>query len=411
MRQYQKPQNSEEYQQNFSPLKSALSETEALLESSRCLFCYDAPCVKACPTGIDIPLFIKQINSQNTRGAARTIYKSNWLGKACGQVCPTEVLCEGSCVYVEEGSPAVEIGRLQSYACDHVIKEDISWSKNAADTSKSVGIIGAGPAGISAACELIQAGVEVVIYEAAPEWGGLNRYGVAPYKWSNEESDEELKWLQKQFPFEVEFNQVITENDLSELFEKHQAILLATGLNKSRGLNAGDTEVDGVISAIDFIADLRNQRQDLSLGSKVVVLGGGNTAMDAANEAARMGSEVALMYRKDADQMSAYDFESELAQASGVQFIFNSSISQVFSENGKLISINFTEDGVEKNLPCDQLIYAIGQFAEAPFPSEDPRIFMAGDLSNGGAEVVHAVADAKVKANQILDFLEIKSLA
>ena len=206
MSEYTPPSSESDFEKNFSQIKPLMNETEALYESSRCLYCYDAPCVNACPTGIDIPTFIRQINNKNTIGSAKTIYDSNYFGYACGKVCPTEVLCEGACVYNNQNVKAIEIGRLQSFATAQAISSGKKLYVSAKPNGKKIAIIGAGPAGISCACELRLAGFEVDIFEAKAKPSGLTVYGVAPYKITNKEALDEMVFLEKQFGYKVIYN-------------------------------------------------------------------------------------------------------------------------------------------------------------------------------------------------------------
>jgi len=213
MSEYKKPTSTTEFEKNFKIKKPLMNTTEAYYESSRCLYCYDAPCVQACPTGIDIPLFIKQINTQNLTGSARTIFESNWLGNACGKICPTGVLCEGACVYNHQDVPPIQIGRLQNFATTHVIKNDITLFKPGVDNGKKVAMIGSGPASIACACELRQMGFAVDIYEAKGKPSGLTVYGIAAYKITNEEVVDEIAYLEKQMELNFILNTPITTKD------------------------------------------------------------------------------------------------------------------------------------------------------------------------------------------------------
>src|SRR5688572_14408014 len=301
MAEYKIPLNEQDFEANFAQIKPLMNANEAYYESGRCLFCYDAPCVTACPTSIDIPLFIKQINTGDVSGAAKTIYDSNYFGNACGKVCPTEVLCEGSCVYTNQGVKAIEIGRLQNYATNKVIYEDKSLYKPAASNGKKVAIIGAGPAGISCACELRMLGYEVVVFEAKSLPSGLTVHGVAPYKITNEETLAEMDYLQKQFGYEVLYNTAIeTEADIQKLETEFDAVFIGVGLGKTSVLGLPGENLENCTGAVEFIEQLRLNHADVKVPESVVVLGGGNTAMDAASEAARMGAEsVILAYRRD----------------------------------------------------------------------------------------------------------------
>ena len=210
MAEYKKPTSEAEFEKNFKQKKPLMNDTEAYYEASRCLFCYDAPCIQACPTSIDIPLFIKQIHTDNLTGASKTIFDSNWLGNACGVVCPTGVLCEGACVYNHQDVPPIQIGRLQNYATNKTIDADKLIFKVGKPTGKKIAVIGAGPAGIACACEARTLGYEVDIFEAKDKPSGLTVYGIAPYKITNEEVLKEIDYLQKQLQFNIKYNSAVT---------------------------------------------------------------------------------------------------------------------------------------------------------------------------------------------------------
>ena len=440
MAEFQKPKTKAEFDANFEQIKPLMNDTQAFYESSRCLFCYDAPCVKACPTSIDIPLFIRQINTENVSGAAKTIYDSNWMGNACGKVCPTEVLCEGACVYNHQEVPPIEIGRLQNYATDQVIENDAAiFTKKEAQKGK-VGIIGAGPAGISVACELSKNGFEVEIFEAKKKASGLTVYGVAPYKITNHEALKEIDYLQKQFGFTIHFNKPIqTAEDIKNLEGTFDAIFLGIGLGETNKLNIAGENLENVHGATEYIEKLRmQQHQENSIGKKVIVLGGGNTAMDAASEASRMGAEtVILAYRRGKNEKGAYDFEYDLAKSVGTKGLFNVSPIEILGEN-KVEAVKFRKtdvvDGRVKSLDgsefieeCDTVILATGQSKLVDFLKMIPNLeldqkgriqtntvsyqtsnekyFAAGDAVNGGAEVVNAAAEGKKAAHGIMNYL------
>ncbi len=210
MAEYKRPKTEEEFEQNFAQKTPLMNSTEAYYESSRCLFCYDAPCMHACPTGIDIPLFIKQIHTDNLTGAAKTIYDSNWLGNACGTVCPTAVLCEGACVYNHQDVPPIQIGRLQNYATAKAMSQNQKLYEPGKSNGRKVAVIGAGPAGIACACELRILGYEVDIFEAKDKPSGLTVYGTAPYKITNEEALDEIDYLQNQLGFTIKYSSPIS---------------------------------------------------------------------------------------------------------------------------------------------------------------------------------------------------------
>jgi len=294
MPEFNPPQTEAEFEKNFEQIKPLMNDTEAFYESSRCLYCYDAPCIKACPTGIDIPTFIRQINNKNTIGSAKTIYDSNYFGYACGKVCPTEVLCEGACVYNHQNVKPIEIGRLQSFATSHAINSGKQLYKTGEATGKKVAIIGAGPAGISCACELRLAGIAVDIFEAKQKPSGLTVYGVAPYKITNEEALAEMTYLEKQFGFKINYNQPVnSKEDIDKLEKNYSAIFIATGLGETSKLKIPGEQLENCFGAVEFVEKLRMQHQNVKVPSTVVVLGGGNTAMDAASESARIGEKEA----------------------------------------------------------------------------------------------------------------------
>ena len=436
MSEFKTPASPAEFQENFAQIKPLMTANQAHFESARCLFCYDAPCVTACPTGIDIPLFIKQIHSGNVQGAARTIYESNYFGHACGKVCPTEVLCEGSCVYHHQGVNAIEIGRLQSFATHKAMTENMSINPKPSKTGIGrVAVVGAGPAGIACACELRKAGVEVDVFEAKAMGSGLTVYGVAPYKITNEEALSELDYLQRQFGFRVHYNSPVqSADDISRLEAGYNAVFLGIGLGKTAALGIPGEDLPGVMGAVEFVEGLRMQQEKVKVPAQVIVLGAGNTAMDAASESARMGAaEVTLVYRRSREAMGAYFFEYELAKSVGVKAVFNAAPLRILGnekaesvefirtreENGRLENI----PGSEFTLPAGLILKATGQSKQRDFLSlisgleleangniradkqtfrtGNPTFYSAGDAISGGQEVVNAVADGKKAAQAI----------
>jgi len=439
MSQYKRPTSLAEFKKNFKQKKPLMNTTEAYYESARCLFCYDAPCVLACPTHIDIPLFIKQIQTKNTEGAAQTIFDSNWLGNACGIVCPTGVLCEGACVYNEQNVLPVQIGRLQNFATNTVINKQKELFKIGADNGKKVAIVGAGPSGIACACELRTLGFEVTIYEAKDKPSGLSVHGIAPYKITNEEVLKEIDYLQKQLEFKIHYKSPITSKEqLNDLENNFDAIFLGVGLGKTGGLEIDGENKKGVVGAVEFIEELRSKHHKTKVPNKIVVLGGGNTAMDAASEVARMGArKTVLAYRNSKEKMKAYGFEYDLAISAGVDSLFNVSPIAIVGKN-KVEGVRFTKtkmiDGVLKAdkantfvVRCDMVIKATGQAKQGAFynlidnlkidnktrlvvdtetyQTSNPMYFAGGDAVNGGAEVVNAAYDGKMAAQGIHQWL------
>lgn len=439
MSQYKRPTSQKAFEENFKQKKPLMNDTEAAIESARCLFCYDAPCIKACPTHIDIPLFIKQIQTKNKIGAAKSIYEANWLGNACGIVCPTGVLCEGACVYNHQDMPPIQIGRLQNYATYDVIHAKQGIFNSGAPNGKKVAIIGAGPAGIACACELRTFGYSVDIFEAKGKPSGLMMHGIAPYKITNEEVLYEIGYLQHHLGFHIKYYTPISSKEqILSLEIAYDAIFLGVGLGKTANLGIEGEELEGVIGAVEFIEELRIKQHLLEMPERVVVIGGGNTAMDAASEAARMGvKKVILAYRRSMEEMGAYKFEYDLAMRSGVQSYFNvAPISIVGDEKVSGIQLAKTKKvngtlhlDVENTFiePCDMVIKATGQVKMGAFyemiknlsldtkgriivddekyQTSNPKYFAGGDAINGGAEVVNAAYHGKMAAQGIHTYL------
>jgi len=435
MAEYPTPTTEKDLESSFEQIKPYMNPTMAYYESSRCLFCYDAPCVQACPTGIDIPLFIRQIHTGNLEGAARTIYDSNYFGNICGKVCPTEVLCEGACVYNLQEVKPIEIGRLQSYATSGLIRQGRKLYEPARANGQKVAIIGAGPAGISCACELRLMGYEVDIFEAKEHPSGLALYGCAPYKVTNEDVLEEIEYLREQFQFRIHYKHPIeTKKQLEQLEQGYAAVFLGIGLGATSSLGIEGEGLENVVGATEFIEQVKLDPLSIRPAGKVVVIGGGNTAMDAASESARLGAgEVVLAYRRSKEEMKAYHFEYELAKSVGVKGMFNVSPVAILGkekvegvrfirtqvENGSVQAVA----GTEFDMPCGRAILATGQSKRAAFLSlaeglecdkngrikvdpltlqtSRPGYFAGGDAVNGGAEVVNAAAEGKRAAKGI----------
>jgi len=439
MSQYKRPTTEAEFKKNFKQKKPLMNDTEAYYEASRCLFCYDAPCVQACPTHIDIPLFIKQIHTNNVTGASKTIFDSNWLGNACGIVCPTGVLCVGACVYNNQDVPPIQIGRLQNYATNKVIDAGKEIFKAGEPNGKKIAIIGAGPAGIACACEARTLGYHVDIFEAKSKPSGLTVHGIAPYKITNEEVLKEIEYLQNQLGFIIHYNSPINSKDqLIGLEDTYETIFLGVGLGSTASLQLDGENKDGVIGAVEFIEELRMKQHKVTVPKKVVVIGGGNTAMDAASQSARMGArKTVLAYRNSKENMGAYGFEYDLAISAGVDSLFNVTPIAIVG-NDKVEGVKFAKtemiDGkLQTNMNnvfivrCDLVIKATGQVKqghlydivdnldidnktrvvvnEETFQTSNPKYFAGGDAINGGAEVVNAAYDGKMAALGIHQWL------
>jgi len=426
-------------EKRFPQLKPLMNNSEAYYESSRCLFCYNAPCMLACPTAIDIPLFIRQINNGNLTGAAKTIYQSNYLGNTCGKVCPTEVLCEGACVFNKVNIKALEIGRLQNFATNNAILTQQKFFEIPDFNGKSVAVIGAGPAGISCACELRLAGYNVDIFEAKSNPSGLALHGVAPYKITNKEALMEVEFLREQFGFKIFYNKrIANKEDIKQLESNYDAIFLGIGLGNSAEIKIKGEDKPGCIGATEFIEQIKTKPGTKPIAKRVIVLGGGNTAMDAASESARLGAEkVIVAYRRSESEMKAYYFEYDLAKVTGVEGLFNVAPIEIVGESavegvkfirtetitGKLINI----PGSEFVLDCELVIKATGQMKQTSMianiqgltmdetgrvsinqssgQTSNPKYFAGGDAVNGGAEVVNAAAEGKIAGKGIHAYL------
>jgi glutamate synthase (NADPH/NADH) small chain len=391
----------EQYAANFSDLHPPLDRHEALVEADRCYFCYDAPCMQACPTSIDIPMFIRQISTGNPLGSARTIFDQNILGGMCARVCPTETLCEEVCVReVAEGKP-VQIGRLQRYATDTAMQRGVQFYERAPDTGRHVAVVGAGPAGLACAHRLAVHGHKVTIYEARPKAGGLNEYGIAAYKAPEHFAQDEVDYVLSIGNIEV-LNDKIMGRDfsLSDLASSYDAVFLGAGLSGVNALQAEGEDVEGVQNAVDFIAMIR-QTSDMSrlgVGRRVVVIGGGMTAVDAAVQSRLLGAEqVTICYRRGKEDMNASGFEQDLAASKGVTIRHWLRPVRILSENGKVTGIEMeytairegrlTGTGEIVRIDADQVFKAIGQtFDPVPLNGSGLAVAMEGGRIKVDAE-------------------------
>jgi dihydropyrimidine dehydrogenase (NAD+) subunit PreT len=427
----------EDYVANFRDLHPPLDRHQAIVESDRCYFCYDAPCVKACPTGIDIPMFIREIMTGNPKGAAETILSANILGGMCARVCPTETLCEEACVReAAEGKP-VKIGHLQRYATDVMMTEGRQPFERAPPTGKKIAVVGAGPAGLSCAHRLAMHGHDVVIYDARPKAGGLNEYGIAAYKAVDGFAQAEVEFVLSIGGITVETGRSLGRDlTLGELRDEYDAVFLAIGLAGVNALGLPDEKIEGVADAVDFIAEIR-QAADLShlpVGRKVVVVGGGMTAIDIASQSKRLGAEdVTIVYRRGPERMGASDFERDLAQTDGVRIKFNAMPKRLVTKAGKVAGIEFEYTaemdgnlggtGETFHLEADIVFKAIGQTfipaaleggaksvelhagrikVDAERRTSMIGVWAGGDCIHGGKDLtVVAVEDGKVAAESI----------
>ncbi|MCV2886803.1 NAD(P)-dependent oxidoreductase [Ruegeria aquimaris] len=423
--------SSDELAANFDDLHPAYAPHEAAVAADRCYFCYDAPCQTACPTEIDIPLFIRQIQTGHPEAAARTILEQNILGGMCARVCPTETLCEEACVReAAEGKP-VEIGRLQRYATDTLMARGVHPFTRAASTGKRVAVVGAGPAGLACAHRLAMLGHDVVIHEARPKAGGLNEFGIAAYKATGGFAGAEVDWLLQIGGITVEQGSALGQGlTLDALRADYDAVFLSIGLAGVNALRAAGEDKAGVRDAVDFIAELR-QADDLSalpVGRNVVVIGGGMTAIDAAVQSKLLGAEnVTVAYRRSRAEMGASGFEQDLAASKGVRLMFNVMPVAVHG-NGAAVEIELeyttsaggsvTGTGETVRLAADQVFKAIGQTlrgapegleldgrkikVEGAGRTSVPGVWAGGDCASGGEDLtVTAVAEGRDAAMDI----------
>jgi glutamate synthase (NADPH/NADH) small chain len=415
---------AEAYVHNFDDLEPVLDGHEALVAADRCYFCHDAPCMTACPTSIDIPLFIRQIATGTPEAAAKTIWDQNILGGMCARVCPTEQLCEEVCVReVAEGKP-VEIGRLQRFATDRVMAAGVHPFTRAASTGKRIAVVGAGPAGLAAAHRLALHGHDVVMMDRLAKPGGLNEYGIASYKAPHDFAQAEVEWLLKIGGIEVRTGVELGRDvSLDALRTDYDAVFLGIGLGGVNTLRAAGEDLEGVRDAVDFIADLRQQpdKAKLAIGRDVVVIGGGMTAVDAAVQARLLGAQnVTIVYRRAQEKMSASPHEQSHAQQVGVRIICNAAPVSVTGKDGKAAAVEFayTQDGPDGlqvlddrfTLAADQVFKAIGQVLVLPDGMSGPKlplqpmaqVWTGGDCAQGGEDLtVTAVAEGRDAAEAI----------
>jgi len=435
----------EQLEKNFADINPPLTPAQALEEGSRCLFCHDAPCIKACPTGIDVPQFIRQILTGNLRGSARTILEANILGQSCARVCPTSVLCEGACVLNVEGKKPVEIGKLQRYAVDPIVASGTQLFKAGGANGYRVALIGAGPASLSCAVELRKRGYQTVIFDANPQPGGLDTYGIAAYKMRAEEVIKEIEMV-RAFGVEIKSETAVGEDiSIADLERDYDAIFIGVGLGETEDLQIPGEDLPGCRDALSFIEETKSKRFDqVQLAKRIAVIGAGNTAIDVVTAARRLGAEeVYMVYRRSPHEMSAFDYEYELAKQDSVTFVWQA-LPQRILGNGRVEALECVRTqpgekdargrskfvavpGTEFRLDVGMVVKALGQKRKIGFLQQisklelrngcvavddktmrtsNPRYFAGGDCVNGGGEVVDAVAHGKKAALGIHQMLE-----
>ncbi|GGF94854.1 NAD(P)-dependent oxidoreductase [Paenibacillus abyssi] len=430
---------------NFAEAQPGLTRKAAMEESNRCLYCYDAPCITACPTGINIPSFIKRIATDNLKGAATTIMDSNPVGASCARVCPTEELCEGACV-LNGASKPIMIGMLQRYATDWAIQSGQQLFAPGPSNAKKVAVIGGGPAGLSAARELAREGFSVVIYEAKPMAGGLDTHGIVSFRLPQTVSLWEVEQVEK-LGVEIKTGvKVGVDVSAKQLIEDYDAVVLAAGMGYVPSIGLEGEELAGVYDAIQLVERTKLHEPSIALlGAKVAVIGAGNTAIDAATCSVRLGAEqVKMVYRRTRDEMTAYDFEYEFAKQEGVEFSWLTAPKRIIGDsNGKVTHLECVQmqlsdkagadgraipipiEGSEFLMPVDAVVLAIGQkrhvgliesiglkhdrgvviIDEATRRTSHPKVYAAGDIvfgsGKGDAMVVSAAEQGKQTAYAI----------
>ncbi len=440
----------QEYEANFADIHPPYENiTAAKVDANRCLFCYDAPCMKSCPTSIDVPKFIKQIATENIKGSAKTIFSSNIMGAGCSKVCPVEKLCEGACVYNLLEEEPISIAKLQRYSTEIAMKEN--WQlfsrKKAPPTGglgvKKVAIVGAGPAGLSCAHTLSREGIDITIFEKESKGGGLMTYGIAAYKVTPQFCEDEVNYILSIGGIEIKYNQELGKDiTLSQLKKEFDAVYLGIGVGVARQLDIPGEKLEGVVDAIQFIYDIRDKGYpSVPVGDKVAVIGMGMTAIDAATQAKRLGAkEVTLVYRRTEAEKPCTDVELDIARLDGCEIIWLAAPKKVKGSNGKVKQLvcsvmklgepdasgrcSPVDTGESFTLDVDMVIKAAGQ---VPFEKIVKKykldnkngklviddkcatnikgVFAGGDAVNGGKEVVDAVQAGKDGAKAILKYL------
>ena len=436
--------STEQYAENFSDIHPPFETADAaLVEANRCLFCYDAPCMKSCPTGIDVPKFIKQIATENIKGSAHTIFSSNIMGAGCSKVCPVEKLCEGACVYNLMEEEPIHIARLQRYSTERAMEKNWQLFKRKTSTGKKVAIVGAGPAGLSCAHVLSREGIDVTIFEKESKGGGLMTYGIAAYKVTPQFCEDEVNYILGIGGIEIKYSQELGKDvSLAQLKKEYDAVYLGIGVGVARQLDIPGEKLEGVVDAIKFICDIRaNGYPSVPVGDKVAVIGMGMTAIDAATQAKRLGAkEVTLVYRRTEAEKPCTDVELDIAKLDGCEIVWLAAPKKVKGSGGKVKQLvcsvmklgdpdasgrrSPVDTGETFTLDVDMVIKAAGQ---VPFEKLVKKykldnkngklvlkdksatnikgVFAGGDAVNGGKEVVDAVQAGKDGAASILKYL------
>lgn len=436
----------DQYEANFADIHPPYeSITAAKVDANRCLFCYDAPCMKSCPTSIDVPKFIKQIATENIKGSAKTIFTSNILGAGCSKVCPVEKLCEGACVYNLLEEEPIPIAKLQRYSTEKALENNWQLFERKKSSGKRVAIVGAGPAGLSCAHSLSKEGVDVTIYEKESKGGGLMTYGIAAYKVTPQFCEDEVNYILSIGGIEVKYNQELGKDiSLAELKKNYDAVYLGIGVGVARQLEIPGEKLDGVADAISFIYDLRSKGySSIPVGDKVAVIGMGMTAIDAATQAKRLGAkEVTMVYRRTEAEKPCTQHELDIAMLDGCEIIWLATPKKLKGSQGKVKQLvcskmklgepdasgrrSPVDTGETFTLDVDMVIKAAGQ---VPFEKLVKKykldnkngkltidkncatnikgVFAGGDAVNGGKEVVDAVQAGKDGALAILKYLNL----
>ncbi|MFZ1527615.1 MAG: NAD(P)-dependent oxidoreductase [Ferruginibacter sp.] len=440
--------SAEQYAENFADIHPPFDNvTAAAVEANRCLFCYDAPCTKSCPTHIDVPKFIKQIANENIKGSAHTIFSSNIMGAGCSKVCPVEKLCEGACVYNLLEEEPIEIARLQRYSTETAMAAKWKLFERKPPIGKKVAVVGAGPAGLSAAFYLSKEGVDVTIFEKEEKGGGLMTYGIAAYKVTAQFCEDEVNYITSIGGIDIKYKQELGKNiQLEDLRKNYDAVFLGMGVGVARQLDIAGEDLQGVEDAISFIYRLRNEGYpSVAVGDRVAVIGMGMTAIDAATQAKRLGaSKVTLVYRRTEAEKPCTDVELDIAKLDGCEIIWLAAPKEVKGANGKVTELvcskmklgepdasgrrSPVDTGETFSLPVDMVIKAAGQvpyealvqslqvaskagkiIVDENGATNIPGVFSGGDAVNGGKEVVDAVQAGKVAAGSILKYLHAKA--